>query len=59
VSDSRNREKPDNPPPPNEVELEPAGEAVVINQEEASPAPTNKRIHARRPLPQVPDKPAS
>ena len=38
--------------------LRSAGEAVVTHREEAAPAPPNKRIHARRPLPPVAPAPA-
>jgi len=38
--------------------LRSAGEAVVTHREEAAPAPPNKRIHARRPLPPVALAPA-
>jgi hypothetical protein len=40
----------------NDKPLQPAGEVVVQQQDEAAPAPPGKTIHRRSPLPPVPDK---
>jgi hypothetical protein len=43
------------PPAPETAKpLQPAGEAVIPMEEAATPAPPDKRIHRRRPLPPVP-----
>jgi hypothetical protein len=41
---------------PGEVRLKPGGLTTVMHEEEAPEPPDDKRIHARRPLPLVPDK---
>jgi hypothetical protein len=40
-----------------EVHLRPAGDEHVKHRKEATPAPPEKIIHPRRPLPPVPEKP--
>ncbi len=47
----------DPPLRPGEVRLPPPQAVTVPHREEAVPAPVNKTIHARRPLPIVPEKP--
>ena len=42
----------------NEVQLESSGEVVVEHQSIPAPAPAELKIHARRPLPPVPDRAA-
>jgi hypothetical protein len=39
--------------------MKPAGEVTVIRQDLPSSPPEDKRIHPRRPLPLVPEAPAS
>jgi hypothetical protein len=40
----------------NEVQLESSGKVVVEHQAIPAPAPAELKIHARRPLPPVPDR---
>lgn len=55
---SDDKEQEEKPLRPGEVRLKPAGEKTVKHEEKAPKAPDDKRIHRRRPLPLVPDKPA-
>lgn len=43
--------------PEGEVELKRTGETTVKPRQEAEPAPPDKKIHPRRPVPLVPEKP--
>jgi hypothetical protein len=66
VSEDKGEDKPEpgdepsqkKPLRPGEVRLKPAGEATVKHEECAPEPPVDKRIHPRRPLPPVPEKPA-
>jgi hypothetical protein len=42
---------------PKETHLESVGEFVVEHQDSPPPAPPGQKIHPRRPLPLVPDRP--
>jgi hypothetical protein len=44
-------------PQQNEISLDYSGEAVVVPKESLPKPPQDKRIHPRRPLPQVPQAP--
>lgn len=46
---------PETPSEPEEITLRPAGEVEVEHKESAPPAPREKQIHPRRPLPRVPE----
>jgi hypothetical protein len=52
------KDQPPDCPSSEEVELEPAGDAIVTHHEQARPPSPAKSIHPRRPLPLVPEKPS-
>lgn len=54
--DQKNEKEEKPPCTPGSFPLRPAGE-VVLAHHEAPPPSGKQRIHQRRPLPQVPDKP--
>lgn len=56
--EARKKQKARNSPPLRETALEPAGEVEVIYQDVPPRPPEDKKIHQRRPLPQVPEAPA-
>lgn len=57
-ADARKRRKSKNSAPLRETALEPAGEVEVVYKEVPPMPPEDKKIHQRRPLPQVPEAPA-
>lgn len=56
--EARKKEKARNSAPLRETPLEPAGEVDVVYKEVPPMPREGKKIHQRRPLPQVPEAPA-